>query len=89
MKFKIREEHEGLCYSCENAMVMTDVRGRERILCENVYPPTWMPVAAAECSAYEARGRLTKRRAFEIGWVMDTRQGKIGFRPPKKTIEDD
>jgi hypothetical protein len=89
MRFTMKPGSRGLCYSCEEAQVMTDPQGREVILCHVGMRSVRLPAPMKECSRYDPTGVLKQYEAEKIGWVLEMRKGQvIGFRPPKGPVEE-
>lgn len=88
MKFTLRESKQSLCKSCQDGQEVHDDRGNIRVWCHRGMRPMILPAMVTKCSCYEAMGRMTKHEAFKIGWVLETKKGEIGFRPPKRDSDD-
>lgn len=87
VRSRIREGvSSGLCGSCEYARIMrTKHTDQEQVLCEENHPSMLIRAPLADCSDYQAKGAMALHEMKAVGWVLETKGGKIiGFRPPKK-----
>ena len=86
MKFTVKDERPGLCYSCDEAHAFEYEDGKSHVYCTAVYSHVYrISGVVTKCSSYRERGSLSKHDAEQIAWILTTTKGgKIGFTPPKK-----
>lgn len=82
-----------LCDTCRYSHILKGPQqGQEAVLCGLVPAGAVirtmaqvLPYPVVECNAYSAKGAMTAWEAKQIGWVLETKNGKvIGFTAPKK-----
>lgn len=80
----------GLCGTCEHAHIVADDRGKQTVRCDVVYAGAVVinrPIA--QCNMHAEKNVMDRRRAEEMGWVLEVKAGRVvGFKPPTKKHDD-
>ena len=87
-RVKIREGvARGCCGSCRYAHIMTDMNGKQEVLCEETRAIGALHIVRplSECNQYKSLTDLTEWEAKQTGWVLEVKGARIiGFKPPDK-----
>lgn len=77
-----------LCDSCERSQIMKGCQqGQEIVWCHSL--DKYLPFPISDCTSYSRKGEMSEYEAKEIGWVLESKAGKVvGFKPPKKEYQD-
>ena len=83
MGFTIKAESPGLCQSCEWSQCIEFEGGKTAIYCTALYPHVKKERPVVQCDAYGQIGAMSEHDAKQIGWVIDPKDRRARFKPPK------
>jgi hypothetical protein len=83
MRFNLKDPLCSLCHSCDESQILKNDRGKETIVCHYGGRVIRVVSNVVECSTYSRIGQMSKFEAEKVGWVLEKRGNKVGFRPPE------
>ena len=92
VRMKIKEGVErGLCGTCRNAIIRTDLAGEQEVWCEAAFQnPMLIRKPIGDCSHHDFKFIMQKYEMEQKAWILEVKKGKIvGFVRPEDRKDKD